>query len=410
MINKNDSCRLCGSKTIDLIFKMPSFPPVDNFRKIGEPELNLPHFPMDLYMCGRCRHAQLLDVVSPTILYGNYIYTSSSSPDLNRHFADYAVHVSARFNLIASSRILDIGSNDGLFLSKFKEMGFEVLGVDPSEYVASLAKAKGIKTIVGFLNKQLSTKIVAEHGKMDLITANNVFSHADNLLEFAFCVNTLLADEGTFVFEVSYLKDLVDHFVIDYIYHEHLCYHSVLPLKQFLESCHLKLIDIERVPTKGGSIRCYAMKSTARCQPKAIVKKMIAEEMQSGLYERATYQALEKRVQAIRENLIEMLQKEIAAGNKVAAYGASATSTVLNSILGIAGLISFIIDDNVDRQGRLSPGYFTPVLSSEALIENKPSLTVISAWRFAEGIIKKNQRYKLDGGRFIVPMPTLRME
>lgn len=408
MITKKDNCRLCGSRALDLIFKMPSSPPVDNFRKLEDKELALPSFPMDLFMCGSCHHAQLLDVVSPDILYGNYIYTSSSSPDLDKHFTSYASHVADRLKLPKNAKILDVGSNDGLLLSKFKAKGFQVLGVDPSQYVASLAQDSGIPTEVGFLNASLAAMLEKKYGKMDLVTANNVFSHADDLREFAVCVHSLLADGGTFVFEVSYLKDTIENFVIDYVYHEHLCYHSILPLKRFLESCQLKLIDVERIATKGGSIRCYAVKGTDARQPQPIIEEMIVEETKTGLYDRLTYKNLELRFQKIRSDLMEMIQKEIAKGNRVAAYGASATSTVLNALLGISGLLSFIVDDNVLRQGRFSPGYLTPVLSSEALVRYKPTLTVVSAWRFADDMIKRNQKYISSGGRFVVPLPILR--
>lgn len=410
MMKKNEVCRLCKSRDLGLIFKMPLSPPVDNFRKLDDEELSLPSFPMDLYMCNACHHAQLLDVVSQDILYGNYIYTSSSSPDLDKHFTCYVSRVLERLNLTKNSKILDIGSNDGLLLSKFKEKGFKVLGIDPSRYVASLALEKGIETEVGFLNVPLAAKVENTYGKADLITANNVFSHADDLREFAVCVHSLLADGGTFVFEVSYLKDMIDNFVMDYIYHEHLCYHSILPLKQFLASCQLKLIDVERIPTKGGSIRCYAVKSNDSRRPELVVDQLIAEEFQSGLYNRATYKELQRKFQEIREKLTEMCQLEISKGNRIAAYGASATSTVLNSLLGISQFISFVIDDNALRQGRFSPGYLTPVLGSEALMRYKPSLTIVSAWRFTNDIMRRNQQYLSSGGCFIVPLPNVRIE
>ncbi len=399
MFCKKDRCRLCHSSATQLILKMPHLPPVDNFRKLDDKELTLPQFPMDLYLCHECKHVQLLDVVSPEILYGNYIYTSSSSPDLDRHFTLYADRVVDRLQLKPPARILDVGSNDGLFLSKFKNKGFEVLGVDPSSYVASLAEKMGIPTEVGFFDHTLVEKMQ----KMDLVTANNVFSHADDLEGFATAVHSVLSDAGVFVFEVSYLKDTIDNFVVDYIYHEHLCYHSVFPLKRFLESCQLKLIHVERVPTKGGSIRCYAVKSTNPLEPSPIVDKMIAEEMLSGLYNLDTYRDLEQRITHLRESLRKLIK-----GHQIAAYGASATSTVLNALLGISESISFIVDDNERRQGRFSPGHLIPVLSSQALLDYLPSITIISAWRFAEDIINKNQRYQQAGGRFVIPFPTLR--
>lgn len=409
MMYTRTTCRLCESEALTLIYKMPATPPVDNFRLPGEPEISLPSFPMDLYMCDACGHAQLLDVVDPQILYGNYIYTSSSSPDLDNHFRSYAERVSAYLHLRPEASILDVGSNDGLLLSKFKALGFEVLGIDPSAYVAAEAEARGIKTLVSFFDRSSVEKVLAAGGPFDLVTANNVFSHADNLREFATSVRDVLAENGTFVFEVSYLKDLVENVVIDYVYHEHLCQHSVKPLKQFMAACGLRLINVERIPTKGGSIRCYAKKAEDPTQPEPVVESMIADEIGFGLYQKATYDRLKAHVDAIAAKLNAMLDETLARGGSVASYGASATTTVLNALLGIAGKISFIVDDNPLRQNRLGPGFFAPVLSSAALSDFRPDIVVLSAWRFADPILAKNEEYLSRGGCFIVPLPDIQV-
>lgn len=409
MMYTRTTCRLCESEALTLIYKMPATPPVDNFRLPGEPEISLPSFPMDLYMCDACGHAQLLDVVDPQILYGNYIYTSSSSPDLDNHFKSYAERVSGYLQLRPEASILDVGSNDGLLLSKFKALGFEVLGIDPSAYVAAEAEARGIKTLVSFFDRSSVEKVLAAGGPFDLVTANNVFSHADNLREFATSVRDVLAENGTFVFEVSYLKDLVENVVIDYVYHEHLCQHSVKPLKQFMAACGLRLINVERIPTKGGSIRCYAKKAEDPTQPEPVVESMIADEIGFGLYQKATYDRLKAHVDAIAAKLNAMLDETLARGGSVASYGASATTTVLNALLGIAGKISFIVDDNPLRQNRLGPGFFAPVLSSAALSDFRPDIVVLSAWRFADPILAKNEEYLSRGGCFIVPLPDIQV-
>jgi SAM-dependent methyltransferase len=407
-VKTRDTCRLCDSREVDLIYKMPACPPVDNFRLVGDLEISLPKFPMDLYMCRTCGHAQLLDVVDPEILYGNYIYTSSSSTDLDRHFTAYAKQVTDFFNLQPKAKVLDVGSNDGLLLTKFKNFGFAVHGIDPSAYVASRAAENGIDTLVAFLDKKSVKKLIADFQSFDLVTANNVFSHADNLREFSECVFDLLSDKGAFVFEVSYLKDLVDNLVIDYVYHEHLCHHSIKPLKQFLASCGMKLINVERINTKGGSIRCYAVKSTNPMPPLPIVEQMIADEMTSELYKLSTYQSLQKKINSISDQLLVLLNETVNKGGKIATYGASATSTVLNALLRIDHLVSFIVDDNTLRQNRLSPAYMVPVLSSKELEKYHPAIVVISAWRFADEIVKHNQKYLSAGGRFIVPLPEMR--
>lgn len=409
MVHKRNTCRLCDSKELDLIYKMPACPPVDNFRLVGDSEIALPNFPMDLYMCHDCGHAQLLDVVDPQILYGNYIYTSSSSTDLDRHFTAYAEQVVDYFGLQPKARVLDVGSNDGLLLKKFKGLGMDVFGIDPSSYAASRAKEKGIETLVAYFNKTAVSKLLTDLGSFDLVTANNVFSHADNLREFAECAHSVLSDNGAFIFEVSYLKDLVDNLVIDYVYHEHLCHHSIKPLKQFLASCGLKLINVERIETKGGSIRCYAVKATNPAPTQSIVDKMIADEVANGLYSLITYQNLKQQIDSIESKLRAMLDNVISDGGIVATYGASATTTVLNSLLGINQLVSFIVDDNPHRQNRLSPGFMVPVKSSDALEEYKPTCVVISAWRFAGDIVKRNQKYLSAGGYFIVPLPEIKV-
>lgn len=364
---------------------------------------------MNLYMCKCCGHAQLLDVVNPIILYGNYIYTSGSSPDLNRHFASYAKQVIGYLNLAPGVKILDVGSNDGLLLSKFKDLGFTVLGVDPSEFVASRASERGIRTEIGFFDLEMVDRLLNSYGYVDLVTANNVFSHADNLREFAKCASAVLSENGAFVFEVSYLKDLVDHLVIDYVYHEHLCHHSVKPLKQFLALCGLKLINIERVKTKGGSIRCYSVKAQNSIVPSPIVERMIDEEIAAGLYSHSTYQALHAKMDEISFDVRQYLGQVLADGGSVAAYGASATSTVLNAIMQIDHLVSFIVDDNSERQHRLSPGSMVPVLGASALVEYRPRCVVLSAWRFAPEIISRNQEYLAAGGVFVVPLPELKV-
>jgi hypothetical protein len=170
----------------------------------------------------------------------------------------------------------------------------------------------------------------------------------------------------------------------------------------------LKLINVERINTKGGSIRCYAVKSTNPMPALPIVEKMIDDEVVSGLYKLSTYQTLKKKIDTISDELLRMLRETVGAGGKVATYGASATSTVLNALLGIDPLVSFIVDDNALRQNRLSPGYVVPVLSSKELEKYHPACVVISAWRFADEIVKHNQKYLSTGGRFIVPLPELR--
>jgi SAM-dependent methyltransferase len=408
-LSKRDNCRLCGSSQVEMIYPMPTCPPVDNYRFEGEPEIELPAFPMDMYMCIDCGHAQLLDVVDPQILFGNYIYTSSSSPDLDKHFSEYAKQLVSFAALSKDSFGIDIGSNDGLFLSKLQAFGLKVLGIDASETVANEATKNNIKTIVSFLNEDVVNSIKIEFGLADIVTANNVFSHSDDLIGFAKCAKSLLADEGLFVFEVSYLKDLVQFKVVDYIYHEHLAHHSVKPLKQFMTSIGMKLINVEHVATKGGSIRCYAALENAKWPVSDIVNKFIISEEEVGLYKKETYIQLKQELDNIGQDVVNYLKPFTDNKQLIASYGASATATVLNEMFQINQYISFIVDDNPARQGRLSPYHKIPVRSKDFLVKETPVVTFISSWRFADMIIKNNQAYLDKGGIFLVPLPEFKV-
>lgn len=358
-------------------------------------------------MCSECGHAQLLDVVKPEILFGNYIYTSSSSPGLLEHFEDYVDVLKSKINLRHGDFVIDIGSNDGLFLTLLQSNGCKVQGVDPAESVAAQAIEDGIPTIVSFLDDAVVEKILAELGPADYVTANNVFSHSDDLRNFANMVRRLLKPEGVFIFEVSYLRDLVENKVLDYVYHEHLAHHSVLPLKRFFESIGMRLFDVEHVSTKGGSIRGFVSLFDSPWQDSGNVELFIERELDMGLYSGEVYLKLTHDLTQLKSQINAELRGDIGSGHVIASYGASATTTVLLKLLGIEKYISFIIDDNVDRQGRLSPGALIPVYPRSFLLDKKPPVTVIAAWRFADQIISRNAEYLAQGGRFIVPFPRI---
>ena len=409
MLTKRSTCRLCASKSVKIIYAMPLCPPVDNYRFKNEPEINLPPFPMDLYMCEACGHAQLMDIVTPEILFGNYIYTSGSSPDLDAHFSSYVEKIYNYASLSLGSVVIDIGSNDGLLLSKFKAKGVRVHGIDASATVGAQAISNGIPTTISFLNPSAVKSVTNLVGKADVVCANNVFSHSDNLRDFAECVRSMMKEQGLFVFEVSYLRDLVENQVVDYIYHEHLAHHSIQPLKVFFESLQMRLIDVERIATKGGSIRCFVALEGSRWRAQPIVEEMIVAERGMGLYTEKVYEDLKESIERIGKLTREALEAEIGSCGKAVSYGASATATVLNALLGIDNYFAFIVDDNPARQGRLSPGFKLPVKSREEFLAAKPAVTFISAWRFANMIISRNHDYLESGGKFIVPLPNFKI-
>lgn len=404
-----NSCRLCESTSVDLILNLTACPPVDSYLKASELIEDQECFPIDLYLCQNCGHAQLLDVVSPKLLFGNYIYTTASSPGLVSYFEGLANTLVSKLALKAGALAVDIGSNDGTLLSFLKKNGLSVLGVDPAKEIALAATERGIETIPDFFGPEIAAQIVEDKGKAGLVTANNVFAHADNLGNMADGVKVLLAADGVFAFEVSYLRDMLDGMVFDYVYHEHLSNHSVKPLKTFLKKHGLHLIDVEHTPSKGGTIRCYAQLDGGPRAEAASVESFIKSEEDAKLYSLDTYKEFTARIDALRDQVKAQLDEIKSQGKSIAGYGAAATATVLMYHFGLAKYIDFIIDDNPERQGRYSPGDHIPVVSSAALSEKKPDYVLILVWRFADMIIERNKDYIAAGGQFIIPVPELKV-
>ena len=408
LVYRRNSCRLCDSLNVGLVLKLTPSPPVDAFITADRLNEKQEPFPMDLYLCHDCGHGQLLDVVSPRLLFGSYIYTSSSSPGLVEYFRGYAAKVMDQLNPAIGTLAVDIGSNDGTLLSFFKEHGLRVLGVDPARDIACAATDRGIETLPEFFNSKVAARIRQERGAATLVTANNVFAHSDNLGDMADGVRILLAAEGVFVFEVSYLLDMVQNMVFDFIYHEHLSHHSVKPLRTFLRRHGLHLFAVERTMSKGGTLRCFAQLAGGTRPELSSVADLIQVEEQSGLYQTETYRTWSARIDREKVALKNLLQKIASEGKTIAGYGASATSTVLTYHFDLGKSLRFIVDDNPVRQNRFSPGHHIPVLSSEALRSKKPDYVLILVWRFADMIIQKNSAYLEQGGHFIVPLPKVR--
>ena len=410
---KKELCRLCQSGKVSKILTLPKIPIVDAFRPRLHEGIDLEDYPADLYQCESCGHAQLLDVVNPKILFGDYIYTSSSSPDLDSHFSEYTNSLMDQFKLCENSTLIDIGCNDGLFLRKVKEISnAKIFGVDAS--LQALVEARKnqpeVNFIEGFLTQDLANEIVQKYsGPFDFVTANNVFSHMDEMHEFAISCKKLINKNGLFIFEVSYLLDTVRNFVVDYVYHEHLAHHSVKPLKSFLEKIELKLLMVQRIKPKGGSIRCVAANKNADWAVDDSVDMLIKEEEEAGLYSKIYFQNWEEQIK-FKINDFQIRFKQITDNNpgKIIGYGACPTGSVLLRLLEVEDQLNLIVDDNPLRNNLLSPSSLIPVKVVTEVNLTDFEVIIILAWRFKEAIIKNiiSNGFK---GQVIVPYPNFEM-
>ena len=399
-------CRLCGSASLERVLPIRPSPIGDAFvtaERTSEPQ---DLYPLDCYLCLDCGHLQNLDVVDPDVLFRDYTYRTSVSLGLVEHFKRYARSVVESLGIPERSLVVEIGSNDGSLLKAFKSEGMRVQGVDPARNIAASATKDGVPTIPDFFTSRLAAMIKAEQGSAAVFCANNVFAHIDDMSDVVDGIRLLLADDGAFVFEVSYIVDMIDNMVFDTIYHEHVSHHALIPLETFLNRHDMTLFHVARTGTKGGSIRAFAQpKSTGKRPRSAELSALIAEEERRRITEPQIYRDWFNAIESRKRKVLNLLDHAIAEGKTVAAYGASTTTTTLLYHFELEKRVSFIVDDNPLKHGRFSPGAHIPVLPSSELGTKRPDIVVILAWIYAEPILKRNQAYLKAGGQFLVPLP-----
>ncbi len=304
--------------------------------------------------------------------------------------------------------MVEIGSNDGTLLRSFKDLGMQVLGVDPAEEITRATVNSGIDAIVGFFTPELACELRASRGPAAVIAANNVIAHIDDLSGVMEGIRELLAEDGVFVFEVSYLVDVVEKNLFDTIYHEHLDYHTVQPLVGFFKRHGLELIETKRVDSHGGSLRGVAQRAGGPRPVDVSVAEAVSRERVLGLDRTETLRAFAGHIDGIKRELTGLLLDLKQQGKRIAGFGAPAKATTLMYHFGIgAGIIDFIVDDSPLKQGLYSPGMRIPVVPSSELYAQKPDYAVILAWNFAQPIIDKHAAFRAQGGRFIVPLPRV---
>jgi predicted TPR repeat methyltransferase len=413
LFRHRDDCRLCHSTEVDKVVPLAPIPVATPNIGMNDGErtrLATALAPLDLYLCRRCGHLQLLDVIDPEVQYNNFAYTTSISLGLTEHFGRMADDVIARAALAPGALVVEIGSNDGTLLRFFKERGMRVLGIDPANAIAQRATEQGIDTLPTFFTAELARSIRSEHGPAATIISNNTFANLDDLDDPTAGIRALLADDGLFVFETQHGADVVRRMLIDTVYHEHQSYFMVGPLKRFFSGQGMELTSVEHLPTKGGSIRGYAQHAGGPHKGDGSVAAVMAQETAAELNRPQAYQRFVERLAEMRERVTGALAAETRAGGRVAGYGASVGSVTLVNQFGLGRILLFVVDDKPVTDALLGPDYSIPVLPADALNVGKAELVIILAWRYAEPIIAKNRRFLESGGRFAVPWPEFSIQ
>lgn len=383
-------------------------PLANAFVEPSEAARDEPRYPLDALRCSNCGLVQLGVVVSPDAMFRHYHYTTSSSPPMVEHFRGYASEIAERF-APAGTLAVEIGSNDGVLLRPLAERGIRAVGIEPAGNVAAQANAAGLETWNEFFSVDVAERVTAKYGAADVVLANNVLAHIDDLGSVIEALGVLLSERGVFVAEVPYLRDLLEHVEYDTIYHEHLSYFAVGPLHRLFDRGGLELIDVRRVPVHGGSIRVFAARR-GRHPRSASVDRAIAEEQGLGLGTAEPYERFAQAVLESRETLRALLLGARSAGRAVAALGATAKgNTLLNYCAIGSGLVGWIADSTPLKHGLLAPGSHIPIRPERTIFEERPDLTLLLAWNYADAIVSRFGAYVAAGGRFIHPIPTARV-
>ena len=379
-------CRCCGNANLKRVVSLGYQPLANNLINKKDEKCEL--YPLEVNYCNKCHNCQLSVAVNPKKMFSNYLYTSSTSKVFRSHFVDAAKKYSKELKLNKKkSYIIDIGSNDGVALKPFIDLGFKnVLGIEPAKNLAKLANKNKIKTFNGFLEKKNIKKIKKN---ADLILASNVFAHSDKLKEMAECMLSLLSRKGTIIIEVQYLMNTLKDLTFDNIYHEHYNYWSLTSLVYFFNQFQAKIFKSEKINTHGGSIRIY-IKKDKKTKIEKSVKKILKEEESFGIKKFKTYQKFGEKVYEIRDNVLLNIKKLKENKKNIIGYGAPAKATTALNFFGIKKEIDFIVEDNKLKHNKFVPGVKIPI-KNKTNVKNKKNALLVLAWNFYEDIKKNNE-------------------
>ena len=378
------ACRACGGAISAMFCDLGATPLANDYPPPGSAPL--PRYPLAAVVCGTCRMVQLDHVVEAEAIFTDYAYFSSFSESWLDHAARYAAAMRERLSLGAQSFVVEIASNDGYLLRNFVTIGIPCLGVEPAANVAASAVAAGVPTEVRFFGQEAARDIVARRGPADLVIANNVLAHVPDVVDFAAGLAHLAGPRGVVTIEAPHLLSLVDGVQFDTIYHEHYAYWSLYAVERLLAAQGLRVFDVEKLTTHGGSLRYFASADGARAEGPGLVA-VRAEEEACGIAGDAFYQGFNVRVAEALAAFKAWLAQCRAAGMRLGAYGAAAKG---NTFLNAAGVTATdfvaVADRNPAKQDRILPGSAIPIVSPEALLAMAPDAILVLPWNLAEEI------------------------
>lgn len=404
-IHKNN-CRICNGENLIKILDLGEMPPANSFLKKEDLNKSEQKFPLVAYFCKNCGLLQLLDVVNPELLFGYYDYLTSASKPLAEHFVKMGDELVKNFIETKDDLIIEIGGNDAVLLSAIKDK-CRVLNIEPAKNIAELSRQKGVETINEFFSKKLAEEIIEKYENAKVVVANNVMAHIDDLKGIFEGIKILIGENGAFVFEIHWVGNLISEGGFDQIYHEHLCYHSLIALNYLVGQIGLKIFDVELVSIHGQSMRVF-VGSNFKISER--VGEFLKEEKELGLDKAETFLEFAEKVENNKNKLREILLGLKNEGKRIVSYGAPAKgNTLLNYFKIDNEILDFIIDTTPLKQELYTPGTKIPIYHPDKLKEERPDYILLLAWNYADAILEKEKELRNSGIKFIIPVPDIKV-
>ena len=402
-------CRACDGRRVPLVISLGRTPLANALLSADQLDRHEDTYPLDLVFCEDCTLVQITETVPPSRLFADYSYFSSFSDTMLRHAETLVERVIRDRQLTGDALVAEIASNDGYLLQFYRRAGIRVLGIEPAANIAKVAEERGIPTVVDFFGESCARTLAARGERADVIHANNVLAHVPDLPGFARGLATLLSPDGVAIVEVPYVRDLIDHREFDTIYHEHLSYFSLTAIHRLCARHGLTVIDVERLPIHGGSLR-VTIGHAGGPPASPAVARLLEEEEVEGVTRLEFYQRFANDVADLRRSLLAVLADLRAEGKRLAAYGAAAKGSTLLNYFGIGrDYLDYVVDRSPHKQGRYMPGVHLPIHAPSRLLEDRPDCVLLLTWNFADEILEQQAEFRQGGGRFIIPVPAVRV-
>ena len=405
-------CRFCNAELRQTFVDLGMSPLCQT--QIAPHQLNHmePFFPLHVYVCEGCFLVQLEEFVKPDVIFGaEYPYYSSYSDSWVAHAKSYVDQTRKDFDIGARSFVVELASNDGYLLQHFVKAGVRCLGIEPADGVAEAARARGVPTITRFFGSATAKDVRAAEGAASLILGNNVLAHVPDLNDFVEGVRTLLDNDGFATFEFPHLMQLEELNQFDTIYHEHFSYFSFTTVRQVFEAHGMRLFDVKELNTHGGSIRIYACHAQSKAHPdRPSVKDLEGREIARGYRTAEHYRGFATKVKETKRRLLGFLVAAKDNNKQVVGYGAPGKGNTLLNYCGIRDdFLDYTVDRNPHKQGTYTPGTRIPIHDPSRIFETKPDYVLILPWNLTKEIIATMGDIKKWGGRFVVPIPTVKV-